>query len=200
MTAALVLQATVRVVEEARLTTLMVTHNMRHAIDLGDRLVMMDRGRVRLSLSRGESRAYGRGSRGSLPREGRPRAARELTHGHHPQLRRSHPRHLGAEPDLRLRRARRDDPVPFAQLPRSFLRRHLPARRLHLRHAAGDRIWAARRDGGGRRRRLRLRLRRRHDCAEVPHLVAARRHHRHHHALQRQSAGDGAFQHRALHL
>jgi putative ABC transport system ATP-binding protein len=54
VTAALVLQATVRVVEEARLTTLMVTHNMRHALDLGDRLVMMDQGRVRLSLTRAE--------------------------------------------------------------------------------------------------------------------------------------------------
>jgi putative ABC transport system ATP-binding protein len=54
VTAALVLQATARVVEEARLTTLMVTHNMRHALDLGDRLVMMDQGRVRLSLTRAE--------------------------------------------------------------------------------------------------------------------------------------------------
>jgi putative ABC transport system ATP-binding protein len=52
VTAALVLKATIRVVEEARLTTLMVTHNMRHAIDVGDRLVMMDQGRIRLSLSR----------------------------------------------------------------------------------------------------------------------------------------------------
>jgi putative ABC transport system ATP-binding protein len=54
VTAALVLEATVRVVEEARLTTLMVTHNMRHALDVGDRLVMMDQGRIRLSLSRAE--------------------------------------------------------------------------------------------------------------------------------------------------
>jgi putative tryptophan/tyrosine transport system ATP-binding protein len=52
VTAALVLDATVRVVAEAQLTTLMVTHNMRHAIDVGDRLVMMDQGRIRLSLSR----------------------------------------------------------------------------------------------------------------------------------------------------
>ncbi|MFI5013325.1 MAG: ABC transporter ATP-binding protein [Hyphomicrobiales bacterium] len=54
VTADLVLKATIRVVEEARLTTLMVTHNMRHAIDVGDRLVMMDQGRIRLSLSREE--------------------------------------------------------------------------------------------------------------------------------------------------
>ena len=51
VTADLVLKATIRVVAEARLTTLMVTHNMHHAIDVGDRLVMMDQGRVRLSLS-----------------------------------------------------------------------------------------------------------------------------------------------------
>ncbi|MBV8184308.1 MAG: ATP-binding cassette domain-containing protein [Hyphomicrobiales bacterium] len=57
VTAALVLQATVRVVEEARLTTLMVTHNMRHALDVGDRLVMMDQGRIRLSLTRADKAA-----------------------------------------------------------------------------------------------------------------------------------------------
>jgi putative ABC transport system ATP-binding protein len=54
VTADLVLKATARVVEEAKLTTLMVTHNMRHAIDMGDRLVMMDKGRVRLSLEGAE--------------------------------------------------------------------------------------------------------------------------------------------------
>ena len=54
VTADLVLRATVRVVEEARLTTVMVTHNMRHALDIGDRLVMMDQGRVRLTLTREE--------------------------------------------------------------------------------------------------------------------------------------------------
>jgi len=32
----------------------MVTHNMRHALDIGDRLVMMDQGRVRLTLTREE--------------------------------------------------------------------------------------------------------------------------------------------------
>ena len=31
-------------------TTLMITHNMRHALDHGDRLLMMDAGRIRLDL------------------------------------------------------------------------------------------------------------------------------------------------------
>ncbi len=42
----LVIQATRRVVEAHRLTTLMVTHSMTQAAELGDRLVVMHRGRV----------------------------------------------------------------------------------------------------------------------------------------------------------
>jgi putative ABC transport system ATP-binding protein len=53
-TAELVMQATVRAVASARLTTLMVTHNMRHAIEFGDRLLMMDEGRIRLDVSGSE--------------------------------------------------------------------------------------------------------------------------------------------------
>ena len=55
-TAALVMRATIQVVEEAHLTTLMVTHNMRHAIDHGDRLIMMDAGRIRFT-EQGEAKA-----------------------------------------------------------------------------------------------------------------------------------------------
>lgn len=54
VTGDLVLKATMRVVEEGGLTTLMVTHNMQQAIDVGDRLVMMDQGRVRLSVEGAE--------------------------------------------------------------------------------------------------------------------------------------------------
>ena len=50
-TAAIVLDATVRLVSESGLTALMVTHNMRHAIDLGNRLAMMERGKIKLMLS-----------------------------------------------------------------------------------------------------------------------------------------------------
>ena len=49
-TAALVMKSTVAAVGGAGLTTLMVTHNMQHAIDHGNRLVMMDAGKVRLDL------------------------------------------------------------------------------------------------------------------------------------------------------
>ena len=46
-TADLVMDMTLRIVAEQSLTTLMVTHNMRQAIETGNRLVMMDAGRVR---------------------------------------------------------------------------------------------------------------------------------------------------------
>ena len=46
-TAALVMEATERVVRENGLTALMVTHNMRQAIETGNRLIMMDAGRIR---------------------------------------------------------------------------------------------------------------------------------------------------------
>ena len=45
-TAEIVMALTARLVEERRLTTLMVTHNMQDAIRFGNRLVMMHAGRV----------------------------------------------------------------------------------------------------------------------------------------------------------
>ena len=50
-TASKVLAATDKVVEEHHLTTLMVTHNMRDAIAHGNRLIMMNEGRVALDIS-----------------------------------------------------------------------------------------------------------------------------------------------------
>ena len=50
-TADLVMAATVRAVQAFRLTTLMVTHNMQHAIDHGDRVIMMDAGKVRTEIA-----------------------------------------------------------------------------------------------------------------------------------------------------
>lgn len=55
-TAAVVMQATVKAVAEFGLTTLMVTHNMHHAIEYGDRLIMMEAGRIKLQLSADEKR------------------------------------------------------------------------------------------------------------------------------------------------
>jgi putative ABC transport system ATP-binding protein len=45
-TSELVMASTVALVAEARLTTLMVTHNMSHALDYATRIVMMDSGRI----------------------------------------------------------------------------------------------------------------------------------------------------------
>lgn len=44
--AQLITELTKEIVNEANLTTLMVTHNMQQALDLGDRLLMMDRGEI----------------------------------------------------------------------------------------------------------------------------------------------------------
>ena len=45
-TAEKVLQLTNEIVQEDNLTTLMVTHNMKNAIEYGNRLIMMDSGRI----------------------------------------------------------------------------------------------------------------------------------------------------------
>jgi len=50
-TASHILDLTDRLVREQRLTTLMVTHNMNQAIRLGNRLIMMHRGRVILDVT-----------------------------------------------------------------------------------------------------------------------------------------------------
>lgn len=49
-TAAKVMELTERIVRENRLTTLMITHNMRDAIQYGNRLVMLHEGRVILDI------------------------------------------------------------------------------------------------------------------------------------------------------
>ena len=50
-TAAKVLSATEQIVRRDRLTTLMITHNMRDAIEYGDRLIMMYEGRIALDIA-----------------------------------------------------------------------------------------------------------------------------------------------------
>ena len=50
-TAAKVLELSDRIVEENHLTTLMITHNMKDAIAHGNRLIMMDAGRVVVDIS-----------------------------------------------------------------------------------------------------------------------------------------------------
>ena len=50
-TAAKVLGITDKIVTENKLTTLMITHNMRDAIAYGNRLIMMHEGRIIIDVS-----------------------------------------------------------------------------------------------------------------------------------------------------
>lgn len=54
--AELVTRLTRKIVEEKQLTTLMVTHNMAQALDVGNRLIMMHEGRIILDVA-GEQKA-----------------------------------------------------------------------------------------------------------------------------------------------
>jgi putative ABC transport system ATP-binding protein len=55
-TAEKVLKLTDKIVEEGKLTTLMVTHNMRDAINHGNRLIMMSNGKIILDITGEEKR------------------------------------------------------------------------------------------------------------------------------------------------
>ncbi|MDC7126997.1 MAG: ABC transporter ATP-binding protein, partial [Spirochaetales bacterium] len=46
-----VMELTDRFIEEYGFTVMMITHNMQHAIDNGNRLLMMDEGRIILDIS-----------------------------------------------------------------------------------------------------------------------------------------------------
>ena len=50
-TAAKVLELTQKIVEEQKLTAMMVTHNMLDAIAIGNRLIMMNAGRIVVDIS-----------------------------------------------------------------------------------------------------------------------------------------------------
>ena len=53
-TAEVIMRLTNKVVREKRLTAMMVTHNLRYALEYGDRVLMMDRGRAVLDRSGAE--------------------------------------------------------------------------------------------------------------------------------------------------
>lgn len=55
-TAKKVLEITQEIVEEQNLTTLMITHNMKDAISIGNRLIMMHEGRIIYDISGDEKR------------------------------------------------------------------------------------------------------------------------------------------------
>ena len=54
-TAEIIMQLTGKIVAEKQLTTIMVTHNLRYAVEYGDRLLMMHQGKAELDIS-GEAR------------------------------------------------------------------------------------------------------------------------------------------------
>lgn len=56
-TAEIVMALTDKIVREKRLTTLMVTHNLRHAVEYGDRMVMMHQGHIVLDKAGAEKQA-----------------------------------------------------------------------------------------------------------------------------------------------
>ena len=56
-TAGFVLDLTRRIIEEQKLTALMVTHSMRHALALGDRTLMLHEGRVVLDVEGSERKS-----------------------------------------------------------------------------------------------------------------------------------------------
>ena len=53
---ALAMALTDRIVREKRLTAVMVTHNLRYAAEYGDRILMLDRGRIVLDRAGQEKR------------------------------------------------------------------------------------------------------------------------------------------------
>ena len=55
--AELITNLTKQLVEKDKLTTLMVTHNMQQALDLGNRLIMMDKGQVILEVNEEEKKS-----------------------------------------------------------------------------------------------------------------------------------------------
>lgn len=55
--AQIVMDLTTQFIEKYHLTALMVTHNMQHAIDFGNRLLMMDEGQIILDLGAEEKKA-----------------------------------------------------------------------------------------------------------------------------------------------
>lgn len=56
-TAEIIMELTDRVVKEKKLTAMMVTHNLRYAVDYGSRMLMMDKGHIVLDRAGAEKEA-----------------------------------------------------------------------------------------------------------------------------------------------
>ena len=54
--AQIILDLTVKYIDEYKLTTMMITHNMKHAIKYGNRLLMMDKGEIILDVNGDEKK------------------------------------------------------------------------------------------------------------------------------------------------
>ena len=55
-TAELVMELTGKIVEQKKVTTIMVTHNLRYAVEYGDRLLMMHQGKTVMDCQGEEKR------------------------------------------------------------------------------------------------------------------------------------------------
>ena len=56
-TAEIIMELTDKVIKEKKLTAIMVTHNLRYAVDYGNRLIMMDKGQIVLEKAGAEKEA-----------------------------------------------------------------------------------------------------------------------------------------------
>ena len=56
-TAEIVMQLTGKIVKEKKVTTIMVTHNLRYAVEYGDRLLMMHQGHAIIDKAGAEKKA-----------------------------------------------------------------------------------------------------------------------------------------------
>ena len=56
-TAEIIMALTDKIVREKRLTAMMVTHNLRYAVEYGDRILMMNRGHVVLDRAGAEKQS-----------------------------------------------------------------------------------------------------------------------------------------------
>lgn len=55
-TSDLIIQLTKKIVEEKKMTTIMITHNLKHAITYGDRLLMFHKGEVIMDIPKEEKK------------------------------------------------------------------------------------------------------------------------------------------------
>ena len=55
-TSDLIISLTKRLIEEKKMTTIMITHNLKHAITYGDRLLMFHKGQIIMDIGKEEKK------------------------------------------------------------------------------------------------------------------------------------------------